>query len=200
VLISHSKRFIFLANPKTGSMSVQKILRPHSDVKSPPETLPLEERVASGLHNHITARDLMATFAQRGWAWGDYHSFTMIRNPWDRIVSAYEYARGNPDSIHHARANAAGSFARYVEGDPIRPVDWHAFDDTGRQLVTEIIRVEDIAGRLPATLRRIGIDCASIPHMNQSSRRPYREYYDETLREIVRQKYALDIAVGGYEF
>ncbi|MGH8046482.1 MAG: sulfotransferase family 2 domain-containing protein [Chthoniobacterales bacterium] len=200
MLISHSKRFVFLANPKTGSVSVQAILRPCSEVKSLPEKTPCEVRRASGLHNHITAPDLVRTFAERGWNWSDYFSFTMIRNPWDRIVSAYEYGRRNVETMAHEQVAAAGSFAQFAACAPVRLIERHAFDSEGRRLVGEIVRLEDIAVELPRILKMLGIPFAKIPHRNATDRGHYRDYYDDETREAVARSYARDIEIGGYCF
>ena len=67
--ISHSKKFIFLANPRTASTSLRSVLDPHSDIKS---------RLVSDLTNdfpfyhHITARELEGEFRKRGWEWENY--------------------------------------------------------------------------------------------------------------------------------
>ena len=57
--------------------------------------------------------------------------------------------------------------------------------------------------RLESDFRRIcetlGID-ATLPSLNVSQRRPYREYFDDESRRIVATRYRDDIETFGYEF
>ena len=48
--------------------------------------------------------------------------------------------------------------------------------------------------------QRIGIPTATLEKVNASSRRDYREYYDEPLIDGVAKLYARDLELFGYEF
>jgi hypothetical protein len=47
---------------------------------------------------------------------------------------------------------------------------------------------------------RIGIPTATLDKVNSSSRRNYRDYYDQALIDGVAKLYARDIEYFGYEF
>lgn len=200
MLICHSKKFLFIAMPKTGSESVQEMLAKYSEVRSPKGDKTSAEKKASGFHNHITARALMETFQREGWNWDDYFSFTLIRNPWDRIVSMYEYGRQTAYSRQHDKVKEAGDFAGFVRTASIRGIERHAFSPDGEMLVRKIIRLEDVGTELPPVLQQLGVRASKVPHVNKTKRRPYQEYYDKATEEYVRDRFAKDIEVGNYCF
>jgi hypothetical protein len=76
-------------------------------------------------------------------------------------------------------------------------------DSHGEILVDQIIRLEDIDEDLPVLLREIGLADAAkmlIPRKNIRRHAPYRDYYDDRCRELVRERYAYDIETFGYRF
>ena len=85
--ISHRYRFVFFSNPKTGSESVRALLDPYSDICG----VPMWEMTAENpFYSHISPREVRELFAERGWPYDDYCSFTFVRNPWARLVSLYQ--------------------------------------------------------------------------------------------------------------
>ena len=86
--ISHKKKFIFLANPRSASTSIRKILDPYSDISS---KLISEVDQNFPFYHHITALELKNIFEKKGWDWDSYTKFCIIRNPYERIVSLYHH-------------------------------------------------------------------------------------------------------------
>ena len=85
--ISHRHRFIFFANPKTGSRSVREVLDPFSEVHGRPAD---DVTPDFPFYNHMRPCDLRPVFAQKGWDFDAYFKFVMVRNPWARMVSLFE--------------------------------------------------------------------------------------------------------------
>ncbi|MFO8053169.1 MAG: sulfotransferase family 2 domain-containing protein [Candidatus Omnitrophota bacterium] len=78
MLISHTYKFIFLHIPKTAGSSVAATLKRNlnkNDLLLCPHT--------KAVRLKLTAKD----------KWKDYFKFTFVRNPWDRMVSAYFFLR-----------------------------------------------------------------------------------------------------------
>ena len=149
--------------------------------------------------------------------------FAIVRNPWDRLVSAYEFARagegrGGPQSVTVAdpaqyRIPAFDSFERFVEEWLAPATDRGAIDrldgifrtqsyyvngPDGALLVDHCGRLEAMAETeewLSQTLgRRI-----EFPRHNASPRDATESYYTPALRETVRRIYADDIKAFGYD-
>ena len=84
MIISHKYKFVFIKTRKTGGSTIEKILRPllgKDDVctgskrdNTPPLNLP------SGVSGH------KAKPIPKG-----YWSFSIERNPWDKVVSSYYF-------------------------------------------------------------------------------------------------------------
>lgn len=84
--ISHKYKFVWISKPKTGSMSVRKLLDKFSNVVS---------ESARPFHHHATADELRAAFKERGWNFDEYQVFVCDRNPWELICSIWKYSKVN---------------------------------------------------------------------------------------------------------
>jgi chondroitin 4-sulfotransferase 11 len=146
--------------------------------------------------------------------------FTIMRNPWDRAVSAYEFARagggvGGERMIRIARPELyAGpefsSFERFVKAflaqkdlcridGVFRPQVYYAADSAGNlpfDHVGVFEKIEQTEQWLADTLGRP----ISFPRYNATKRTAYRQYYDAELRNIVGDLYASDVKAIGAEF
>lgn len=161
---------------------------------------------------HYTASDYIAIFGRQ--TFREYFKFTFVRNPWDRVFSAYTYLkRGGWDEndAAWARKNLGHfeTFTEFVEhGLRSRQVmefmhfipqrdficDWR-----GRLLVDYLGYFETIASDFKAICTRIGCE-SSLHHTNRSTEADYRAAYTATSRQIVGDIYARDIALLGYDF
>ncbi|MFC3175051.1 sulfotransferase family 2 domain-containing protein [Novosphingobium bradum] len=146
--------------------------------------------------------------------------FSVVRNPWDRLVSAWSFARaGGGDSevgtirIHRPAQYAVpqfATFARFVEEwldqrEPgridgvFRPQHGYLLDAGGAMDFTHVGRLENI-GQTEAWLSAtLGRPIAFQPQ-NEAPRTDYRAYYTPRLRDIVARIYARDIELLGYDF
>jgi hypothetical protein len=200
--ISHSLHLIYLAVPRTGSTTVRAILDPYADMKSTHISTVTPD---FPFYHHISALELKNVFAARGWDWGGYRNFCVIRNPYDRVVSLYHHHMELfADNVQKLPA----SFRQYVLA--INPVDrlptsLQAFtcDENGDFLVRDVLRFEQLHAELPSYLADFGIHVPAdqIPHLNASkSRRSYREYYDTDTKARVEQLYRYEIDRFDYTF
>ncbi|WP_343079636.1 sulfotransferase family 2 domain-containing protein [Ostreiculturibacter nitratireducens] len=96
MIISHSKKFIFVHIPKTGGSSVEEALAPTlswSDLIL--GTTPLGEamneafRERYGLSDHSSVEEIVAICGRE--LFHDYFSFSLVRHPVDRAVSFYNF-------------------------------------------------------------------------------------------------------------
>jgi hypothetical protein len=89
--ISHSKKFIFVHIPKCAGTSVHHVLSRCSSDYVLVGAASLSERIRFGeawLHHATGIRIRRALSAEQ---WNTYFKFTIVRNPWDRLVSLYHY-------------------------------------------------------------------------------------------------------------
>ena len=139
--------------------------------------------------------------------WDAYFKFAFVRNPWDMLVSGYQYQTTvltpeqralNPDVAELlARARDFSDVVRYY---PMIRSDMSSFitDEDGEVIVDFVGRFERLEEDFTAICSRIGID-APLSHENRSERAAsYREYYTPETRDIVARHFARDIERFGY--
>ena len=158
--------------------------------------------------HHQTAREIITSIGKD--KWNEAYKFTLVRNPWDKVVSHYEY-RKKRNKTELATRNVA--FAEWVkktygpEKDPFYYNNRRAFqaqvewlkDDEGKVDIDFIGKFESINEDFEQIKSAIGLE-ASLPHLNASKRAGYQSYYDDETREIVARWFSEDIATFGYEF
>ena len=215
MIYSAKHGYIFIHIPKTGGTSMALALEARAAKEDimlgdTPKAVKRRGRVrgatsAGRLWKHSTLHDItgLVTPAQIAAA----KVFTMVRNPWDRIVSYYHWLRvqrfdheavrlagalGFSDFLNHAQTRAslaANPYGRYVTGA------------NGAERCDLFVRLEHLDEDLPQLEALIGLKLAPLPHENPSERAGlYQEYYGAKDKALVAQLAAQDIARFGYRF
>jgi len=143
----------------------------------------------------------------------NYFRFTFVRNPWDWIVSNFEYNRGlhrpfvkdttygvSPTIPDWARDM---SFQQWLPWwiQTFRPSQSAMLaDEDGRLLVHEIYRFENLNKDLEKLLERLEISTGSeMPHLESSSRKAnFKDYYNSASIELVRDHFSNDFKILSY--
>jgi hypothetical protein len=212
MLISYRRRFIFVHVPKVAGWSMREALCRYA-VRGQRRTLsrqilsrlgwqsseenPGQRYLESlSLTHHstaITIRDAVPAEFER------FFTFAFVRNPWDWHVSYYHYVRDLPT---YATFAAAGCFERYIE--EIAPQ--HALCQKSFVVDTEGHCIVDFVGRFETLHRdyaqvcdRLGIP-ARLNRINESTHRPYRDYYDARRRRIIQDLHREDCEYFSYSY
>jgi hypothetical protein len=187
-----ANRCIFVHVPKAAGTSVKKTLFPD----------------AQGI-THYRAIDY---FLDSPLKFKRYFVFAFSRNPYDRLVSAYNYLLEGGKNEADLRfrdkfLTAYKSFGDFVKnGLPRKEIKnkYHFMPQylfvvnfRGRIMVDFLGRVETIEEDFEVISKRIGVD-AHLPHKNKSSRGPYEDLYTEELRIITYMNYKKDFELLGY--
>lgn len=192
--ISHTKKIIFVHIAKTGGTSI--VRNPSYDFKIDGHT--------SILYYKEKHPDLLES----------YTSMCLVRNPWDRFVSAYEYVRmeksyyHNDKNIHPDYSTIKDlAFEEVLEGYVTGQLDLkgHAWpaqfprvqNKAGMQEIGHVFKTEQMN-----TDEKFRQFFPEVNHINKSSRRSadYRDYYSDSSRKKLADHYAEDIANFGYTF
>lgn len=190
-MISHNPKFAFIHVPKAAGSSIEYALRQYSSVPinfNDSGNAFLEEK-------HFTAERIKLSL---GPAWGEYYSFGVARNPWDRVASNFLYLQ----SINHPMLKGANTLVDWVISNHVwcYPVCHYLLID-GKLAVDDVIHYEDLQNDFNRVCEKIGIQAIQLPHMNKSAPgKPYADYYDDTSRLAIGKMFSHDVALFGYEF
>lgn len=208
-MISHRHRCIFVHIPKTGGTSIESVIWPirteadlHGGYISASHH---RNKYQSGGLQHLCAKYIRQEVGAK--IFEDYFKFSIVRNPWDRIVSQYAYTREQPYCQVYFRVPPDVSFPAYLDAisksDHVHVMPQTAFlyDDNGEPLVDFIGRYEDMPAAFRFISEKIGIEQVELPRLNTSARNvDFRTYYTPETRERVAALYADEIARFGYCF
>ncbi len=143
-----------------------------------------------------------------------YFKFAFVRNPWDRLVSAFFFLRAGGMSAQERAWGAEhldpftdfDSFVRgWVNEDNIWTwphfVPQHHFicDKELRIKVDFVGRVENLQQDFAYVANRLRCD-RRLERTNASAHDHYSAYYNDDTRDIVRRVYARDAEIFGYRF
>jgi hypothetical protein len=145
-----------------------------------------------------------------------YFKFAVVRNPWDRLVSAYHFLQKGgmyQGDAEWAREHLAGydTFGKFIDGWLTRksiytrvhfvPQADYLCDRSGRVEVDYVGRFEEFAASYSEICRRLEVSDRALSHANKSERaKDYRAYYTNKQAERVAKLYARDIEQFGYSF
>jgi len=173
----------------------------------------IRESLFGGGGAHRTIAGFQSVLAPELFA--ECFKFTFVRNPWDRLVSAFFYLK-NQNMMsnqrwakeHLSRFQDFNTFVtQWLTRDNIwsfvffRP-QYHFICCEGRQPAVDFIGYyENLVPDFTVICERIK-SSAKLEEKNRNSRRgrDYREYYTDETRNLVAEIYAEDIELFGYNF
>ena len=203
-MISHKHKFIFVHINKTGGTSLELILRKLSALYVGKWDNKLYAKNWDGKHNLI---EKYRKLAKKEIGFKNYFKFTIVRNPWDRLLSNYFYRK----YIKYDGFIQDMSFKEWVVNSKTgdysfenslskhEQFDW--ITDNHKEVLVDFIgRFENLQEDFDIICDKIGIPRQELPHKNKSKHKHYTEYYNDETRSIVAEKYAKDIEYFGYKF
>lgn len=130
--------------------------------------------------------------------WSGYHKFCFERNPWEKVVSYYNWKK-------HGQGKSLPPFKRYVMEKPHRlPRDGDLYFDGETCLMDEVLDYQDFLQGFAALCIRLGVPFdGRMPREKTGVKRDhedYREYYNDETREFVASLFRREIALMGYRF
>jgi hypothetical protein len=147
-------------------------------------------------YNHISANEIMNAIGQD--IWKNYFKFTIERNPYDKVASAYYYyCRNEPTTfeefVSSGRAGASSDFDQYCI-NRIPAMDF-------------FVRYESFDPSLDEAAARIGLPEPLSPLLETIKAKtvfrkkvPIKSLYATPLKQIVDIQFAREISYFGYDF
>lgn len=225
MFVSHRHQFVFLRTKKTAGTSIEVYLE---QVLLPTEKQTLDDKrhlqymsndylVGRRQTNNREFYDHMPhqQLARKlGKAWQRYFKFCGVRNPWDKAVSRYwwELVYDPKMKKYQPQPDATMDQIRSLFSSFVLECPWVLTDDqriyfNGDDLVVDrVIRYEHLHEDFAKICRRFDIPWKPEllgTYKSQSRKHrdiDYHEYYDDYLRDFVRDKNKLEIEHFGYTF
>jgi hypothetical protein len=198
---SSSKNFLFIHIPKTGGNAVQKILMPYCDDKV------YRRGYKKGKLNDFEIENELGLGRKHEWLGSydnnpqaligdlsEYFKFTIVRNPWERMVSWYCWQYP--------------SISQRLDKDHFRENILEAKHPSMRQYIslgTEvamdyIIRYEHLESGTSSVCKKLNIPFNGLEVTNASQHPHYSRFYTPADAEFLGRKYRDDIEEWGYAF
>jgi hypothetical protein len=180
-MILKEKKIIFVHAPRTSGTSIEKSI--------------LQGKLVPDYMKHLRASQFRKMFQND---WDKFYKFTIVRNPWDRVISMY----------HQPYFKEIG----FLSGKPLRhfldnykPAPWEHgiqcsdYADTDMDLV---IKFEDREIGLEKLFLdiHIRVDTKIKERSTKRDQKHYSSFYDDQTREIVSLMFEEDIKRYTYVF
>jgi hypothetical protein len=198
MITSPKYKFVFIAPEKTGTTSIHDVLENIEDDKKI-----VGEIVPKDHNNYLYSKHTSCSeFQDNHFEFIDYFKFAFVRNPWDRVVSWYNFSMylSNLENVEKERNISGKDFLSYIK-------EFQNIWGNEQQNQYEFTKCCDFIGRYENLQNdfnmicdKIGIPQQKLPHKNKTKHKCYTEYYDDETREVVAKKFAKDIEYFGYEF
>ena len=209
-MLSIKNKFLFIHIPKTGGNSIQKSLVDYSEDEIVVK-LPVQDginRFAISSKYDVKKHSTLLEYKNKIDAdlYSQIYKFSVIRNPWDRVVSLYfhSYRTWNKKKFtqtikdaHKMRdfirleKPAQGLAGYFKQGIDSSPLD---------QDIDFLIHFENIDEDFKTVCEKLNIPYRQLSTLNQSKRSEYTNYYDNSSRKLVEKLYADEIDFGKYTY
>ena len=217
MIISHKHKFIFIHIPKCAGSTVTYSLLNNLYFNLPRKEdwrySDLNRNIAevfqsnpiqgnsTYLDQHDTLKTLNDYLNKKKLNINDYFKFSFMRNPWERRVSQYQYAKrmAMVTGSDWAMRISSMSFHEFITQRNDSQLNWVSdkkdniavdFLGSGRNLQEDFNIICD----------QIKITKQELPHKNATKHKHYTEYYNDETRQIVAEKCAKDIQYFNYKF
>jgi hypothetical protein len=147
-----------------------------------------------------------------------YFIFSVIRNPWDRMVSYWKYRQNKSWAPIDGKLNEFHKWLEFTTSLDLNDLrgktangniqdfrmamssQYDSLKNSNGDIQVELIRFENLQEDFKYVCDKIGIPQQQLPHKNKTKHKHYTEYYDDETKQIVAEKYAKDIEYFGYKF
>ncbi|KUJ82281.1 sulfotransferase family 2 domain-containing protein [Ruegeria profundi] len=214
MIISRGRRYVFVHIPKTGGTSLAQALEDRAmkdDILfgDTPKAIKRRKRAKAltgkgRLWKHSTLADIDGVLSIDELQ--SLTTFTMVRNPWDRIVSYYHWLR--VQRFDHPAVSLAQrlNFEEFVlhrdtvKSFRLNPARRYMTRADGVEQCQHYIRLEQFNQDANALFDHLGFNL-TLPRLNRSQRqKDYRHYYTDRSASVVAEACNEDIARFGYAF
>ena len=189
MLISFEKKLVFFHIPKTGGVSVRSLLEKYKDIDKEDYSHKLSRKIDGKSVWLIDPLHINQKQAKELYDLDGYNEFTVVREPFERIVSLYNY--GNNSMLF----KSFSEFMKVVEKHYLRPNSYREIYNSQLYWITSntmILKLEDIVLDPIGEFKKIDIDITVFPKENEAVKIKYKPTDEE-------KAYCLNFLVEEYE-
>jgi hypothetical protein len=195
-MISHKFRFIFIHIPKTSGSSLSVFLKNFID-----NTILKTSNTIQQINNlqvicertgmDIKHKDIKYYENLYGNKINDYFKFTIVRNPYDRILSFYFFFKGNKNKVFNK--NEFIDFLKKNDFSQYKYINDSIYVIHYENLINELKNIK--------IFKNI-VNFNNYPKLNVSynSKISYTDIFDEELKNLIFNKYMYDFKTFGYKY
>ena len=185
MMIDHKRKLIFVHIARTGGTSIETALVGKDWWLIDPQT------------KHNSAKNVRTIYGED--IWNEYTKFSVVRNPWDRIVSMW-----STNWWHQAsELDEFCSFEFFLQNmkpHPHEKYDTLFYYKILNEEMNYILRFETLQNNFTTMLNNIGSKDIRLPHVEKRQHEHYIDIYNEKEKQIVSDLFHLDISMFGYCF
>jgi len=198
---SNSKKFLFIHIPKTAGNAVQKVLMPYSDDEI------YRESHKDGKLNDFEVKNELGICRKHEWVGPyienpevlgvsveDYFKFSVVRNPWERMVSwyCYTFPRISQEiDKDHFFENGLGKNMPSMK-------DYLYYD--GKNQMDYIIRYENLEEGFKEVCLKLDIPFEGFEVTNPSTHPHYSNFYNDDSLSKIDELYGDDAKIFNYSY
>ena len=196
--------------PRTSSSSIRtELARNFGSVYGKSDLLEsvfnVDQQVIS---SHLTAMEMRQRIGHRSWQ--NLFTFSFVRNPWDRMLSIFQY-RQSVGELSPKTSYGAYLKLFFINPDnPDAPYHYHGYyyqamdyliDESGEIIVDFVGRFEDREKDLEFIREKCGChDLGFLHTQGSSTNQDYRSGYNQETQDMVEKICSKDIEAFGYQF
>ena len=182
-MINHKDRYIFIHIPRTGGTSIEYVLNNNKSIPIP--TSELHWKYIDYINNFNNIEK--------------YYIFSVIRNPWDRLLSIYNEPN-NPFKIEDKTFNDWISNFLDIGPRNILVNQYEYLIYMENSYINYICKFEKLEEDFNKVCDILKIKNKKLPHINKTNHIHYTDAYTDKTINIVKNLYFKDIEYFEYKF
>lgn len=189
-MIDHEKRLLFIHIARTGGTSIEHALVGNDWWEIDPSS------------KHLSASQTRKFYGEA--IWNSYTKFTVVRNPWDRIVSMWAtnwWANNSEDlSLYESTHEKLRHFVLQLKPHPYEKYGSLFYYEILDEIIDFTLRFESLTTDFSTMLTKLDLPNTILPHCEKRDRKNYSEYYDNDTEKLVGSIFQRDIELFQYKF
>lgn len=207
MIISHSKKFICLNPPKTGSGYRELLFDNYADI-----SIRLEKRnLCEKVNRHALLNEAILLFEEKGWNINEYYKFCFVRNPWERFMSYFNMTVQHFSNLQLSKKDFEDFIKIITSPDPniikrgyfLKAKQDEFFLKEDEMFLNYVGSIENHKDDIKKISEEIGLELPNIDRIEEKTKKyqdKISKFWTEETVEIVKNFDIKTIELKNYEF